>query len=134
MRKKRVTSLAIVTTFLTLMHGAVFAPASSAQNYPYSFCTEDTETPTQELVDSIAFVLDSNYEGDVKSVTPVCYGPHPSNGAGAWVYTVDFQNGASLDVAIAESTNGRLISVKDPSKQSANAGGWTAWIELKSPN
>lgn len=134
MRKKLITSLAVTTSLFTLVHASVFAPPSPAQSYPYSFCTEDTETPTQELVDSIAFVLDSNYDGDVKSVTPVCYGPHPSNGAGAWVYTVDFQNGTSLDVAIAESTNGRLISVNDPSKQSANAGGWTAWIQLKSPN
>jgi|JI8StandDraft_2_1071088.scaffolds.fasta_scaffold09041_2 hypothetical protein len=134
MRKTRVTSLAIATSLLTVMHTAVFAPASSAQSYPYSFCTEDTATPTQELVDSIAFVLNDNYEGNVESVAPVCYGPHPSNGAGAWVYTVEFQNGTSLDVAIAESNNGRLISVQDPSKQSANAGGWTAWIQLKSPN
>jgi hypothetical protein len=134
MQKRLFVSLVVTTSLLTLISGSTLAPASRAQAYPYSFCKKDTETPDQNLVDSIAFVLDFNYEGDVKSVSPVCYGSGAwSNNRGIWVYTVEFQNGTSLDVAISESDNGRLISVQDPSKASANAGGWTAWIPLKSP-
>lgn len=130
MRQTRFTALAITTSLTALIHASAIAPAAYAQNYPYDFCQGENETPDQELVNSIAFMVAYNY-GEVKSVSAVCYGTHPRGNVRAFVYRAQLSNGA-VDVAI--NNDQTLISFQDPSKQSADANGWTAWMELKSPN
>jgi hypothetical protein len=133
---KLLSSLALSVSVISLINLPIFTPSAHAQSrYPYNFCSEDIETPSQELTDSIAYVLNYNYEGGVKSVSAVCYGLNDrANNRPTWVYTADFQDGTALDVAVIESPNGRLISVQDKSRASADGSGWTKWIPLKSPN
>lgn len=128
--------LTLSVSLLGFLSPFSFQSLSQAQSnsYPYSFCSEETEIPSQELVDSIAFVLNYNYEGEVKSVSPVCYGLNPRmNNRQTWVYTVEFLNNTSLDVAVIETSEGRSISVQD-NRKSRDESGWTKWIPLKSPN
>ncbi len=140
MIKKYLAHLALTTSLVALSVTSALPLVSEAQTnktYPYSFCTEDTVPPPQELSESIAYVLDSNYEGGVKYITPICYGLNPrAQQSPIWVYKVEFNGGNFLDVAIMNSKNGeRLISIKDDRKASAIAdgSGWTKWIPLKSP-
>lgn len=131
MNKKVLASLALLTSVTTLV--GIFAPVVHAQSetYPYNFCTEDIDTPPQELVDSIANVLNHNYQGGVKSVAPVCYGLNSrAKNKETWVYTADFKDGSALDIAVIESQGGRLISIQDRSS-SRDESGWTKWIPLR---
>lgn len=138
MIRKSLASLALTASLVTSVN-TVFASTAHAQsnNYPYSFCTKDTDTPTQELTDSIAYVVDYNYQGGVKQVAPVCYGLNRrAENRPIWVYKVEFNDGSFLDVAIMTNANGnRLISIQDDRTASgiADGSGWTKWIPLKTP-
>ena len=114
---------------LLVLGSSLTLPALQAQA-SYSFCTQDTVTPPQELTDAIANFLNANYQGGVKLVRPVCYGPNPRmNNQDTWVYEAEFGGGTFLDIAVVEGANGRRISVKD--RDSSNdASGWTKWQPL----
>jgi len=105
--------------------------APSAEAFPYRFCTEDVDTPSQELIDAIAAFLDARYEGDVKWVKAICFGPNPRmNNRETWVYQAEFSGGEVLDVAVIESSQGRQISVQDSRERDADGNGWTKWQAL----
>lgn len=114
---------------LLVLGSSLTLPALQAQA-SYSFCTEDTEIPPQELTNAIANFLDANYEGDVELVRPVCYGQNPRmNYQDTWVYEAEFGDGSFLDVAVYEGANGRRISVQDR-QSTSDASGWTNWLSL----
>ena len=114
---------------MLVLGSSLTLPALQAQA-SYSFCTQDTVTPPQELTDAIANFLNANYQGGVKLVRPVCYGPNPRmNNQDTWVYEAEFGGGTFLDIAVLEGANGRRISVQD--RQASNdASGWTKWQPL----
>jgi hypothetical protein len=98
----------------------------------YSFCTQDADTPPQELTDAIAKFLDANYQGGVEWVKPVCHGPNPlMNNQETWVYQAEFGGGGTaLDIAVIEGANSRQISVQDTRESGRDANGWTEWKPL----
>lgn len=133
MIKKLLASLTLSTSVVILV--SMFAPVVHAQSktYDYNFCTDDDTSLDQNLVDSIASVLNYNYQGGVKTVTPLCHGPNPNQkNKTNWVYRADFKDGSSLDVAVMEGSDDLLISIQDKDRVSANGAGWTKWIPLRS--
>lgn len=116
-------NIAKLGAFSLVLSTLLIMPAQ-VQALDYNFCTEETATPSQELTDAIADFLNDRYEGGVKLVWPVCYGPNPKMGnQETWIYRAEFNKGEVLDVAVIEGTQSRRIAIQD-------GNGWSKWENL----